>query len=311
MTIPTFKLNDGNDIPAFGFGVFQIPANGSTYNAVKLALAAGYRHIDTAVAYFNEQEVGKAIKDSGIPRDQIWVTSKMWLQDYKYEDAKKAIDTSLRKLGLDYIDLYLLHQPYGAVDEAWRAMEEAQKTGKIRSIGVSNMTPKLWNKWVPNFNVNPAVNQVEFNPYFQQKELRQILSQAHTTLEAWAPLGEGNQNLFAEPLLNNLAKKYGKDVGQVILRFEHQEGVIVFPKSVHEARIKSNQEIFDFELTSDEMDAIRALDKGKGMHDPDAPGVAKALLSAFDVHANDWKFWKRACGEKLQARFYSHHLRWN
>ncbi|KRM25320.1 aldo/keto reductase [Limosilactobacillus panis] len=287
MTIPTFKLNDGNDIPAFGFGVFQIPANGSTYNAVKLALAAGYRHIDTAVAYFNEQEVGKAIKDSGIPRDQIWVTSKMWLQDYKYEDAKKAIDTSLRKLGLDYIDLYLLHQPYGAVDEAWRAMEEAQKTGKIRSIGVSNMTPKLWNKWVPNFNVNPAVNQVEFNPYFQQKELRQILSQAHTTLEAWAPLGEGNQNLFAEPLLNNLAKKYGKDVGQVILRFEHQEGVIVFPKSVHEARIKSNQEIFDFELTSDEMDAIRALDKGKGMHDPDAPGVAKALLSAFDVHAND------------------------
>lgn len=287
MTIPTFKLNDGNDIPAFGFGVFQIPANGSTYNAVKLALAAGYRHIDTAVAYFNEQEVGKAIKDSGIPRDQIWVTSKMWLQDYKYEDAKKAIDTSLRKLGLDYIDLYLLHQPYGAVDEAWRAMEEAQKTGKIRSIGVSNMTPKLWNKWVPNFNVNPAVNQVEFNPYFQQKELRQILSQAHTTLEAWAPLGEGNQDLFAEPLLNNLAKKYGKDVGQVILRFEHQEGVIVFPKSVHEARIKSNQEIFDFELTSDEMDAIRALDKGKGMHDPDAPGVAKALLSAFDVHAND------------------------
>lgn len=167
MTIPTFKLNDGNDIPAFGFGVFQIPANGSTYNAVKLALAAGYRHIDTAVAYFNEQEVGKAIKDSGIPRDQIWVTSKMWLQDYKYEDAKKAIDTSLRKLGLDYIDLYLLHQPYGAVDEAWRAIEEAQKTGKIRSIGVSNMTPKLWNKWVPNFNVNPAVNQVEFNPYFQ------------------------------------------------------------------------------------------------------------------------------------------------
>lgn len=287
MTIPTFKLNDGNDIPAFGFGVFQIPANGSTYNAVKLALAAGYRHIDTAVAYFNEQEVGKAIKDSGIPRYQIWVTSKMWLQDYKYEDAKKAIDTSLRKLGLDYIDLYLLHQPYGAVDEAWRAMEEAQKTGKIRSIGVSNMTPKLWNKWVPNFNVNPAVNQVEFNPYFQQKELRQILSQAHTTLEAWAPLGEGNQDLFAEPLLNNLAKKYGKDVGQVILRFEHQEGVIVFSKSVHEARIKSNQEIFDFELTSDEMDAIRALDKGKGMHDPDAPGVAKALLSAFDVHAND------------------------
>lgn len=287
MTVPTFKLNDGNEIPSFGFGTFQIHADGSTYQAVKDALAAGYRHIDTAVAYFNEQEVGRAIKDSGIPRDQIWVTSKLWLQDYQYEDAKKAIALSLAKLGLDYVDLYLIHQPYGAVDEAWRAMEEAQQAGKIRSIGVSNMTPKLWNKWVPNFAVVPAVNQVEFNPYTQQRQLREILAKTHTTLEAWAPLGEGNRDLFAEPVLNAMAKKYGKDVGQIILRFEHQEGVIVFPKSVHEARIKSNQEIFDFELTSDEMDAIRSLDKEKGMHDPDAPGVAEMLLGAFDVHADD------------------------
>lgn len=287
MNIPTFKLNDGNEIPSFGFGVFQIPADGSTYRAVADALKLGYRHIDTAAAYFNEQEVGKAIKDSGIPRDQIWVTSKMWLQDYAYEDAKKAIDTSLNKLGLDYIDLYLLHQPYGKVDEAWRALEEAQKAGKIRSIGVSNMTPKLWKKWVPNFTVTPAVNQVEFNPYFQQQELRDILADSHVALEAWAPLGEGNKELFAEPVLNALAKKYGKNVGQIILRYEHQLGVIVFPKSVHEERIKSNAEIFDFELTSDEMDAIRKLDHGKGMHDPDAPGVADALLSAFDIHAND------------------------
>lgn len=287
MTTPTFKLNDGNDIPSFGFGTFQIPADGSTYNAVKTALADGYRHIDTAAAYFNEQEVGKAIKDSGIPRDQIWITSKMWLQDYKYEDAKKAIDTSLTKLGVDYMDLYLLHQPYGAVNEAWRALEEAQKAGKIRSIGVSNMTPKIWNKWVPNFATTPAVNQVEFNPYFQQQELRKILAKANVTLEAWAPLSQGDQDLFNEPILVNIAKKYGKDVRQVVLRFEHQEGIIVFPKSVHESRIKSNQEIFDFELTSDEMDAIRALDKGKGMHDPDAPGVADMLLGAFDVHAND------------------------
>ncbi|MDD7692976.1 MAG: aldo/keto reductase [Limosilactobacillus sp.] len=287
MNIPTFKLNDGNEIPSFGFGVFQIPADGSTYKAVSNALKLGYRHIDTAAAYFNEQEVGKAIKDSGIPRDQIWVTSKMWLQDYAYEDAKKAIDTSLNNLGLDYIDLYLLHQPYGKVDEAWRALEEAQKAGKIRSIGVSNMSPKLWKKWVPNFNVTPAVNQVEFNPYFQQQELRDILADSHVALEAWAPLGEGNKDLFAEPVLNDLAKKYNKNVGQIILRYEHQLGVIVFPKSVHEARIKSNAEIFDFELTSDEMDALRKLDKGKGMHDPDAPGVADALLNAFDIHAND------------------------
>lgn len=286
----TFTLNDGNRIPAFGFGVFQIPADGSTYKAVSYALKAGYRHIDTAVAYFNEAEVGKAIRDSGIPREDVWVTSKMWLQDFAYEDAKNAIDTSLEKLGLDYIDLYLIHQPYGKVDEAWKAMIEAQKAGKIRSIGVSNMTPKIWKKWKDKGmfkEVMPAVNQVEFNPYFQQKELRQVMAKNHVTLEAWAPLGEGNKELFAEPVLNDIAKKYGKDVGQVMLRFEHQEGVIVFPKSSHEARIKSNMEIFDFELTSDEMDAIRSLDKNKGSHDPDQPGFGDMLLNAFDVHAND------------------------
>lgn len=284
--IPTFKLNDGNEIPAFGFGTFQIPADGSTYQAVKEALAAGYRHIDTAVAYFNEQEVGQAIQDSGIARDQIWVTSKLWLQDYAYEDAKKAINLSLQKLGLDYIDLYLIHQPYGKVNEAWQAMEEAQKAGKIRSIGVSNTTPKIWQKFVPNFEVIPAVNQVEFNPYFQQKELRKILAKNGVALEAWAPLGQGNADLLKEPVITKMAAKYGKDVGQIILRFEHQEGVTIFPKSVHTARIKSNIDIFDFELNSEEMDQMRALDKGKGQHDPDAPGVEK-MLSVYDVHAND------------------------
>lgn len=287
MNIPKFKLNDGNEIPSMGFGVFQIPADGSTYRAVTDALKLGYRHIDTATAYFNEQEVGQAIKDSGIPRDQIWVTSKLWLQDYAYADAEKAIDASLTKLGLDYVDLYLIHQPYGKVNEAWQAMEEAQQAGKIRSIGVSNMTPKLWKKWVPNFKVTPAVNQVEFNPYYQQRALRDILADSHVALEAWAPLGQGDQDLFAEPILNALAKKYNKNVGQIILRYEHQLGVIIFPKSVHEARIKSNAEIFDFMLTIDEMDAIAKLDKGRGMHDPDAPGVEEMLLNAFDVHAND------------------------
>lgn len=285
--VETFRLNDGTKIPAIGFGTFQIPADGSTYQAVSDALKLGYRHIDTAVAYFNEQEVGKAIKDSGIPRDEIWVTSKLWLQDYAYEDAKKAINLSLKKLGLDYIDLYLIHQPYGKVDEAWRAMVEAKEAGKIRSIGVSNVTPKIWNKWKDIFTENvPSVNQVEFNPYFQQKELRKLMAENQITLEAWAPLGQGNQDLFKEPVLVEMAKKYGKDVGQVILRFEHQEDVIVFPKSVHEERIKSNKEIFDFELTSDEMDAMRVLDKGKGMHDPDAPGVEE-MLSQYDVHANN------------------------
>lgn len=281
--VPTVKLNNGVEMPTLGFGVFQVPDLSQAEQAVTDALETGYRLIDTAVAYQNEEAVGKAIKDSDIPRDQIWVT---WLQDYAYEEAKKAIDLSLKKLGLDYVDLYLVHQPYGKVDEAWQAMEEAQEAGKIRSIGVSNMTPKLWKKFVPDFDVMPAVNQVEFNPYFQQKELRQIMAKNGVALEAWAPLGQGNAELFHKPVITKMAKKYGKDAGQIILRFEHQEGVTVFPKSVHEARIKSNMKIFDFELNSAEMDQMRALDKGKGMHDPDAPGVEE-MLSQYDVHTND------------------------
>jgi len=285
--VSKFKLNDGTEIPSLGFGTYQIPADGSTYKAVLSALNLGYRHIDTAVAYFNEQEVGQAINDSDVSRDKIWVTSKLWLQDYAYEDAKKAIDTSLKKLGLDYIDLYLLHQPYGKVGEAWKALEEAKIAGKIRSIGVSNMTPNIWNQLVPSFETMPSVNQVEFNPYFQQKKLRKLLVKAHVAIEAWAPLGEGNQALFQEPVLTTLANKYGKDVGQIMLRFEHQEGIIVFPKSVHDSRIKSNKDIFDFELVSDEMDAIRALDQASGMYNPDTPGTEKALLTALDLHSNN------------------------
>ena len=287
MTTPMIQLNDGNQIPAVGFGTFQIPNDGSTYQAVKAALAAGYRHVDTAVAYFNEAEVGQAVRDSGIPRDEIWVTSKLWLQDFGFEPAQRAIDVSLQKLGLDYLDLYLIHQPYGDVPGAWWAMEAAQKAGKIRSIGVSNMTPKLWQQFVPEFTTIPAVNQVEFNPYFQQTELRQLLAPHDVKLEAWAPLGQGNQSLLNEPVIQQLAVKYGKDAGQVILRYENQLGIIVFPKSVHEARIKSNLDIFDFDLTPTEMAQLAALDQGHGQHDPDAPGVADMLLRAFDVHAND------------------------
>lgn len=285
--IPTFKLNDGNQIPAFGFGTFQIPADGSTKEAVATALRLGYRHIDTAAAYFNEQEVGQAIAESGIPREEIWVTSKLWLQDYGLKAATAGIDTSLRKLGLDYIDLYLLHQPYGDVPGAWQALEAAQQAGKLRSIGISNVTPKLWQQFVPDFAVKPAINQVEFNPYFQQKPLRALMTATDTVLEAWAPLGQGNPELFQEPAIQQLAAKYGKDAGQIILRFEYQAGVVVFPKSVHEARIASNQNIFDFTLTDDEMASLVALDKGQGRHDPDAPGVQERLLGAFDVHAND------------------------
>ena len=280
-------LNDGNKIPAIGFGTFQIPADGSTYEAVKTALSLGIRHIDTAVAYFNEQEVGQAVKDSGIPRSEIWITSKMWLQDYKTEDAKKALELSLKKLQTDYIDLYLLHQPYGEVTEAWKVLEDAKKEGKIRSIGASNMTPKIWNIFVPQFDTVPAVDQVEFNPYFQQKELREILKGTDTKMEAWSPLGRGNADMLSNPVITEIAEKYGKNAGQVILRFENQEGIIVFPKSTKPDRIKSNMEIFDFSLTEDEMNAIRALDTGSGMHDPDRPGLREMFIKAFDVHAND------------------------
>lgn len=283
----TFSLNDGNTIPAVGFGVFLIPADGSTYTAVKEALAAGYRHIDTAQAYLNEKEVGQAIADSGIPREEIFVTTKLWLQDYAYDLAVKGLENSLTKLGLDYIDLVLLHQPYGEVHDAWRALEDFKATGKIKSIGVSNMTPKLWQKFVPNFMTLPAVNQVELHPYSQQKELRQLLAKDSVLLEAWGPLGQGDVDLLSDPLIVSLAKKYGKDVGQIILRFENQEGIIVLPKSTKPERIKSNLDIFDFTLTDEEMEAMRNLDKGKGKHDPDAPGVGEWLLSNYDIHAFD------------------------
>lgn len=273
--------------PFMVFGTYQIPADGSTFKAVKEALALGIRHIDTAAAYFNEQEVGQAIRESGIPREEIFVTSKLWLQDYGYEAAKKGIEISLRKLGLDYMDLYLIHQPYGDVPGAWKAMEDAKKEGKIRSIGVSNMTPAIWNNFVPKFDTMPSVNQVEFNPYYQQKEIRKIMAEAGVLLEGWGPLGQGNKEMISDPVIAEIAEKHGRDNGQVILRFELQEGAIIFPKSVNPQRMKSNMEIFDFTLTGEEMDKIRALDTGKGCHNPDAPGVAEFLIGAFDVHAND------------------------
>ena len=283
----TIKLNDGVEIPVFGFGTFMIPADGSTRKAVREALELGITHIDTAAAYFNEKEVGQAVKDSRIDREKLFITSKMWLQDYGYENAKKAIDTSLKKLDMDYMDLYLIHQPYGDVTGAWNAMEEAKQQGKIRSIGVSNMTPKIWNNFIPQFATMPSVNQVEFNPFYQQKEIRKILEPLNVRIESWGPLGQGNKDLLTNPVINRIAQNHNKDSGQVILRFEIQEGVIVFPKSTKPERMKSNMNIFDFALTDDEMNEIRALDKGYGIHNPDNEGVAEYLLSNYDIHKDD------------------------
>lgn len=277
-------LNDGNAIPAVGFGVFLIPNDGSTYDAVTQALRLGYRHIDTAAAYFNEDEVGRAVCDSGIPRDEIFVTSKLWLQDYGYDAACRGIDASLKKLGLDHIDLYLIHQPYGDVPGAWKAMEDAQKAGKIKSIGVSNMTPNIWNHFVPQFDTMPAVNQVECNPFFQQKQLREVLDACGTALEAYFPLGHGDEALLAHPLVTALAHKYNKTAGQIILRFEVQEGFVVLPKSTNPQHMADNIDIFDFSLTDEDMARMRSLDTGKGNHDPETPGMGDMLLKAYKVH---------------------------
>ena len=277
-------LNDGNKIPAVGFGVFLVPNDGPAYEAVSQALKAGYRHIDTAAAYFNESDVGKAVKDSGIPREEIFITSKLWLQDYGYEAARKGLETSLEKLGLDYVDLYLLHQPYGDVAGAWKALEEAKKEGRIKSIGVSNMTPTIWKEFVPQFGTMPAVNQVECNPFFQQRELRALLDEADVKIEVYQPLGHGDEALLSHPVIVKLAEKYGKNPGQIILRSEIQEGLIVLPKSTNPERIAGNIDIFDFELEDSEMEEIRALDTGKGHHDPEAPGVAEMLLANYKIH---------------------------
>ena len=279
----TFRLNDGNQIPALGFGVFLVPNNGPAYEAVLAALKAGYRHIDTAAAYQNESDVGKAVRDSGIPREEIFITSKLWLQDYGYEAAKKGIETSLTNLGTDRIDLYLLHQPYGDVLGAWRALEEAKEAGKLRSIGVSNQTVGILEKFLPEMRILPAVDQVECNPLFQQKELRAFLAQHGIVTQAWYPLGHGNQTLLTHPTLTTLADKYHKDVGQIILRWHIQEGIVALPKATNPAHIAGNINIFDFALTDEEMERIRAMDTGKGTHDPEDPETGRQLQS-FRIH---------------------------
>lgn len=279
----TFELNNHTMIPSIGFGVFMIPNDGETYEAVLKALQAGYRHIDTAAAYMNESDVGKAIKDSGIAREDIYITSKLWLQDYGYEQAKQGIQTSLRLLGVDYIDLYLLHQPYDDLAGSWKALEEAVEEGFIKSIGISNQTVKIFQEFIKNVKILPVVNQVECNPFFQQKELRKEMDRYGIRLEAWYPLGHGNKALLEQGTLIALADKYHKNTGQIILRWLYQEGIISLPKSTNEIRIKGNIDIFDFTLTEDEMKAIQAMDTGKGTHDPEDP-ANEARLMGLKIH---------------------------
>ena len=277
-------LNNGVTMPRIGYGVFRMTDAAACEEAVVQAIQSGYRLIDTAAAYENEEAVGRAIRRCGVPREELFITTKLWVTDTSYEGAKRGFARSLERLGLDHVDLYLIHQPYGDVPGAWKAMEEAKKEGKIRSIGVSNMTLKIWNSFVPQFDTMPSVNQVECNPLYQQKEIRKLMAEHDVRLEAWYPLGHGDKALLENPVITALAEKYGKNPGQIILRFENQEGFIVLPKSTHEKRIKGNIDIFDFKLTDEEMKSMEALDTGKGHHDPDAPGVAEMLLANFKVH---------------------------
>lgn len=257
----TVTLNDGNVMPQLGFGVFQVPDQKQAEDAVATALQTGYRLIDTAAAYGNEEGVGAAIRKSGIKREDIFLTSKLWVSDFTYERAKAGIDRSLQNLGLDYIDLYLLHQPYGDVAGAWRALEEAQKAGKIRSIGVSNFSPDQVENLSLMAQIKPAVNQIEVSPWFQEKDSVDYLKEQDIQPEAWAPFAEGKHHIFTNPTIAKIAQAHGKSNGQVILRWLLQRGIVAIPKSVHRARIEENFDVFDFELSDDEMKTMNGLDR--------------------------------------------------
>jgi diketogulonate reductase-like aldo/keto reductase len=259
----TTRLNNGVRMPWFGLGVFQVPDDADAARAVRTALDLGYRHIDTAALYHNERGVGEAVRASGVPRGEIFVTTKVWNDDIRADRIEAAFEDSLRKLGLDYLDLYLLHWPIkGRHRTAWQAMERLQRTGRIRAIGVSNyMIPHL-DELLPNAEIVPAVNQIEFHPYLQSKPLHDYCRARDIRLTAWSPLMQAGP-LLQEPVLAGIAKKHGKSVAQVVLRWDLQVGVITIPKSVHRERIAENAAIFDFELSAAEMTAIAALDRNQ------------------------------------------------
>ena len=260
--IETVKLNNGVEMPLEGFGVFQVPDPAVCEQAVLDAIATGYRLIDTAAAYMNEEAVGKAIAKCGVPREELFITTKLWVQDASYEGAKKAIETSLQKLGLDYIDLYLLHQPMGDYIGAYRAMEEAYKEGKLKAIGVCNFYPNRLADLCETVEVKPAVNQVELHPFFQQENALALMKQYGVHPEAWGPFAEGNHGIFTHPVLSAIGQKYGKSAAQVALRWNVQRGVTVIPKSVHKERMEQNLAIWDFQLSDEDMAEIAGLDIG-------------------------------------------------
>jgi 2,5-diketo-D-gluconate reductase A len=258
----TMKLSNGVEIPVLGYGVYQVtPAE--CERCVSDAISVGYRHIDTAQAYYNEENVGNAIKKSGIPRDEFFITTKVWISNYGEEKAAKSIDESLRKLQVDYVDLMLLHQPFGDYYGAWRALEKAYHEGKVRAIGISNFYPDRMIDLYHFSEVKPMVNQIETHPFFQRGYEHKYMEKYHIAHESSGPFAEGRNNLFGNAMLKSIGEKYGKTVGQVVLRFLIQSDVVVFPKSTHKERMQENFDIFDFQLSADDMAAIRKMDTGK------------------------------------------------
>jgi len=282
--VPSVTLNNGVTMPILGFGVFQVPDPEECERSVYEAIRTGYRLIDTAAAYRNEEAVGRAIQRGGVPREELFVTTKLWIQDAGYDPTQQAFDLSLRRLGLDYLDLYLIHQPYGDVYGAWRAMQELLREGRVRAIGISNFPPDRVMDLIVHHEVTPQVNQIETHPFHQQIETQRFLQKNRVQIESWGPFAEGRNNLFRNDALLALAVKHQKSVAQVVLRWLIQRGVVAIPKSVHKERIVENFAVFDFELSEEDMGQIASLDqKASSFFDHLDPAVVKQL-SSFKLH---------------------------
>lgn len=275
------KLSNNIKVPQLGFGVFQIPPE-KTKKTVKRAIEVGYRHFDTAQAYFNETQVGEAIQESGIKREEFFITTKVWHTNHGYEQTKKACQESLKKLKTDYIDLYLIHQNIGDIFSTWKALEELYEEGKVKAIGVCNFTPSRFTNLSIHSKIKPMVNQIEINPFYQQDKKEDFYKQYDAVIESWGPLAEGKNNIFNNPTLKEIGQKYDKTVAQVILRWIIQRGIIVFPKSAKKERMEENYNIFDFELTKEDMEKIKELETGKPIADIDDPMFVESI-SKFGV----------------------------
>ena len=280
----TITLNNGVKMPAAGFGVFQIQDQAQCEQCVVDAVHAGYRLIDTAAVYGNEAAVGRAVQRCGVLREELFLTSKLWVQDAGYDAAKKAIDTSLKNLQTDYLDLYLIHRPFGDYYGAWRAMEEAYGAGKIRAIGLSNFDPARIVDLTMNNRITPAVNQVECHPFYQQEDARRFLQEQGIVMEAWAPFAEGKKQIFQNETLRSIGAKYGKSPAQVILRWNVQRGIVPLAKSVHRERMEQNLSVFDFALSDDDMFAISQLDEGQTLFGKNEDPAYAKMINSVKIH---------------------------